>query len=242
MENLETYVINLERRKDRLENFLDRFPGCGNAKKINILKAVDGRNLESSGGALYKEFLNSLKARNLKPWINTGEIGCLLSHLSIWNKIIDENIPYALIYEDDALFAENYIHRLKKVVAEIPEDALVIYIGGRDEPNFKTKNSVPVSANVVKHRKDVDWRSNQKDLDRWLHAYVITKNGASVMKHMIFNEYSGKLGVDHAVILKLRDSPQHNTYSASELLCYSVIVGDSDIRNWNKAKYCKFTL
>ena len=33
-----------------------------------------------------------------------GEIGCALSHLKIYQKTVDEDIPYALILEDDTLF------------------------------------------------------------------------------------------------------------------------------------------
>lgn len=41
--------------------------------------------------------------RELKP----GEVGCSLSHNAIYNKIVSEEIPYALILEDDIIINEN---------------------------------------------------------------------------------------------------------------------------------------
>lgn len=33
--------------------------------------------------------------------LTRGEVGCLLSHISLWKKIIDNNLPYMAIFEDD---------------------------------------------------------------------------------------------------------------------------------------------
>lgn len=35
--------------------------------------------------------------------LNRGEIGCALSHIGIWRKLVDEDIPHALVLEDDAV-------------------------------------------------------------------------------------------------------------------------------------------
>ncbi|OOF86268.1 glycosyltransferase family 25 protein [Rodentibacter ratti] len=39
--------------------------------------------------------------------LSSGEKGCLLSHLALWKKCIDENLPYINIFEDDILLGEN---------------------------------------------------------------------------------------------------------------------------------------
>lgn len=33
--------------------------------------------------------------------LTKGEIGCFLSHVSLWKKIIDNNLSYMAIFEDD---------------------------------------------------------------------------------------------------------------------------------------------
>ena len=36
-----------------------------------------------------------------------GEVACFLSHVSIWKKMINENILYAAIFEDDVILGQN---------------------------------------------------------------------------------------------------------------------------------------
>ncbi|WP_340610758.1 glycosyltransferase family 25 protein [Xenorhabdus bharatensis] len=50
--------------------------------------------------------------------LTKGEIGCALSHLFIYEKIISENISHALILEDDAVLSNN-IHRITSDIEKI---------------------------------------------------------------------------------------------------------------------------
>src|SRR5690606_8585679 len=38
--------------------------------------------------------------------LTKGELACFMSHVSIWKEMIDENIPYAAIFEDDVFLGE----------------------------------------------------------------------------------------------------------------------------------------
>lgn len=241
---METFVINLERRPDRLNNFLQNFPGTSNEKQIKIFKGVDGQVLHTSPShnresiELYEKLKKKLEARKKSFRINKGEVGCLLSHALLWQKIKNENIMQAAIFEDDALFSELYAQKYPEILKEFEtiKDGLVLYTGGRKEPR-PSKNTTKVSNNIVRHNKMNS--SNKQDLDRWLHAYVITNKGAEVMLKMLEEEYDGTLGIDHAVVYKL-DSLR-NALSADPLLCFSIPQGDSDIRNWGP-RFCKFSL
>ena len=44
-----------------------------------------------------------------------GEIGCLLSHLAIWQQMIDEDIPAAAIFEDDVILGVNAQHVINEL-------------------------------------------------------------------------------------------------------------------------------
>lgn len=48
--------------------------------------------------------LNNL---HLNERLSTGEKACFLSHVAIWQKMIDEGLPYVLVFEDDVLLGEN---------------------------------------------------------------------------------------------------------------------------------------
>lgn len=39
--------------------------------------------------------------------LTSGEKSCFMSHVSLWQKCLDENLPYIAIFEDDILLGEN---------------------------------------------------------------------------------------------------------------------------------------
>ena len=57
--------------------------------------------------------------------LTKGEIGCLLSHLTLWKKIIDNNLSYMAIFEDDIYLGSKAASFLKDN-SWIPENVEVI--------------------------------------------------------------------------------------------------------------------
>jgi glycosyl transferase family 25 len=52
-----------------------------------------------------------------------GQVGCALSHIRIWERILQEQIPVACILEDDAKITnDNITETLNQVVRELPAD------------------------------------------------------------------------------------------------------------------------
>ncbi|MDO4426504.1 MAG: glycosyltransferase family 25 protein [Moraxella sp.] len=39
--------------------------------------------------------------------LSMGEKSCFLSHIAIWQKMIDDELPYVIVFEDDVLLGEN---------------------------------------------------------------------------------------------------------------------------------------
>lgn len=46
--------------------------------------------------------------------LTSGELACFMSHVSIWQKIVDEKIPYLAIFEDDIFLGEEAASLLNK--------------------------------------------------------------------------------------------------------------------------------
>ena len=91
-------VINLDRSPDRWMSTRSQLEKIGiSAERV---PAVDGKNLAPP---LYrkKSSLNLGCPRDLLP----GEIGCYLSHLNCWKKLLQSNEKFALIMEDDILIS-----------------------------------------------------------------------------------------------------------------------------------------
>jgi GR25 family glycosyltransferase involved in LPS biosynthesis len=101
--------------------------------------------------------------------ITPGEIGCALSHYSIWKYIVDNQISSMLILEED-------FHPIKKLKdinqSEIPESYDILYLGrnpqGEDADTFSDSVVVPgYSYNT--------------------HAYILTLSGAQKLLEYNFN-------------------------------------------------------
>lgn len=85
------FCINLENRIDRWESLQD----IPNIQRFNAIIASENTNLY--GLKLDPVDISSKLYFKLHP----GAIGCYLSHYSIWNTIVEQEIEYSLVLEDD---------------------------------------------------------------------------------------------------------------------------------------------
>lgn len=108
------YVINLDRRPDRMEKI-----------------AYDLKQL----GIEFERFsaYDAVK-ENIEPYM-----GCTKSHLDIWKQSFGKRV---LILEDDAEFMENFQQRFDEVIQELPEDYDVMYLGILVQKNISIVHDV----------------------------------------------------------------------------------------------------
>ena len=124
-------VINLDRRPDRYEDFCQSCPF--DSSIVERVSGVDGRALPI---ALYKDYN-----------INSGAIGCFLSHRKTWEIISNEgssDSDFSIVFEDDITFCDNFQVEIHKLVAQLQtlkksetsDDAILCYISGRFFENY----------------------------------------------------------------------------------------------------------
>ncbi len=103
IDDLPIFVINLARDTERRAYMEDVLSAIG--LKAEFIAAVDGR-------ALTQEDLEQLdEERALRVYgvnVLPSEIGCYLSHYRLYERIVREDIPYALILEDDLEFEPTF--------------------------------------------------------------------------------------------------------------------------------------
>ncbi|RYD81650.1 MAG: glycosyltransferase family 25 protein, partial [Sphingobacteriales bacterium] len=76
---------------------------------FEMFEAVDGNELcETELNEIYAK--GSYFKTRYGRVMNIGEIGCALSHIGLYKKILEEKIPYAIILEDDIEFDERLSH------------------------------------------------------------------------------------------------------------------------------------
>jgi GR25 family glycosyltransferase involved in LPS biosynthesis len=98
------FVINLDRRPDRLALFRNRFATVNSV--INRLPAIDGSTINVER---YWDMLNPwLKIFGTEKLIR-GIIGCKLSHEAAWSIISKLDDKLYFVFEDDAIFLSDVI-------------------------------------------------------------------------------------------------------------------------------------
>jgi len=125
---MKVYVINLESAHERLAFMTKQLGEAGVA--FERFPAVDGR-------ALSEEELRQLGAPLLQRLfmgrkLLSGEIGCALSHMRIWEKIIKEGDELACILEDDVTLLEGFTKQLAFVekTLDVRENAVCVLWAG----------------------------------------------------------------------------------------------------------------
>jgi GR25 family glycosyltransferase involved in LPS biosynthesis len=224
MNSVKQYVINLKRRPDRLNNFYNSYPFDKN--NVEVVYGFDGKNYDNedeSEKQLYNKLSNSLMS---------GEKGCFISHFRIFKDIVNKNMPFAVIFEDDGILCENFKDKINNIINEIPKDFQILYFGGRFTSDFKMAPGTftTVSNNIVSHAKiaweNRDWGNH----DRCTQGYIISYNLAKYFIECYnLNKYLD-CAIDHWM-LKICMNNNINILNSYPLLSYSEVNSkDSDIR------------
>ncbi len=114
--NIKTYVINLDRNPERLEHMQAVLGDLG--LEYERIAGVDGKALSESEMAKAFNAKRSYIAKRGYQ-LCAGEIGCALSHLSVYRKMVEGNIPLALVFEDDVKIESSFKNALAKTMGAV---------------------------------------------------------------------------------------------------------------------------
>ena len=113
--NAKIFVISLEgsrRRKHVIKEF----------KKYDLefefIDAVNGKylKLDSDPRINYEHVLKRPR------WLTPGAVGCALSHVKCYQKVVDEKLDFALIFEDDICINQDILTLVKNIKKITKED------------------------------------------------------------------------------------------------------------------------
>jgi len=107
------YCINLQRSSDRRESALQEFEREG--IDVEFFRATDGK-VEAPEGI----------------HVSTSEWGCAESHIRVWRDIVENRYDVALVFEDDVSLVPGFMHKLEKVMQELPDDWDFVNLGAVD--------------------------------------------------------------------------------------------------------------
>lgn len=159
-------IINLEKRKERLEKITPLLKNSGFAEDLEIFKAVEGKAIPREDlTKIVNDYDIKIMESGVKEYtsqLSFGALGCYLSHLDLWKKIRTCKEEYVLVLEDDAIPNFNK-SALEKYIRELPEDWDIFTLGGWCEvstkinPNIcKTNNFMCTHALLVKNTEKLE--------------------------------------------------------------------------------------
>ncbi|GAB4133018.1 MAG: hypothetical protein Kow0040_14690 [Thermogutta sp.] len=165
------YVINLERRADRLKQFFDGLPKDWPFRVPERWPAVDGKKCPPP------------------PWWKAGRgaWGCYKTHVGVLERCLNEGVQSVLILEDDAVFNEHFATQAKRFLEALPTRQGMIYFGGQHlfqerHPPQKINDHVFLAYNINR-----------------THAYGIFGHEAieTVYVHLHRHDWKEKHHIDH---------------------------------------------
>uniref|UniRef100_A0A6C0D7M6 Uncharacterized protein n=1 Tax=viral metagenome TaxID=1070528 RepID=A0A6C0D7M6_9ZZZZ len=190
------FVINLQRRKDRLERLYTNSPEFQN--KIIEFEAYEGRKIQ----------MTKALARLFKPhdfmW-KKAIMGCALSHLNLWFKLATDKpeINSYLILEDDVKFKTTWQKIWAEAAPHIPENFDVIYLGGILPPNRAGFEKCKEPVNKYFSRVKENSFFGQNPSNRYFHwcayAYVVSKQGAQKILDVLMARDGYYTSADHMI-------------------------------------------
>lgn len=118
MEQIPAVCITLERRLDRWKRFQTQ-PGAQSLSVKRFL-GVDGKtlNLETDDriGTMTKRNIKTKSRRSHEELNSIGGVGCALSHIAVWQWMVDKQQPICLVFEDDAVVPPHFIDSANKLI------------------------------------------------------------------------------------------------------------------------------
>lgn len=129
------WVINLKKNKDRIERFTYFYEKSDiSSLPLHRFDAINGREIDAKRyvtKVAYETLLLNEKNRyRTKHYqLTRGAIGCYLSHVSIFKKLLeDPDCDYYVIFEDDAAILPKVEHKLQVALRYAPDDWDIILL------------------------------------------------------------------------------------------------------------------
>jgi GR25 family glycosyltransferase involved in LPS biosynthesis len=177
------FVLNLDRCADRLATSLARIGDAGftNVQRYRGVDAFCKKELEE---AWKHHGSPSLNPNDVEFLQHVGSQGCSLGHYGIWEHIIQNDIPYAVVFEDDVEFHKQW-HTLAPLYWEkTPKDFDILYMGSQFDGSLSEEvGVVPVYCT---------------------HAYIITQNGARKLYDTCLRRNDGTWTIDSLLLWEMK--------------------------------------
>lgn len=166
------FVINMAKDTDRRASIQARADEVG--LNLTFIEAVNGRALSTEEtNTIYD---SAKRQRNFGRDMTGGELGCLLSHRNIYDKMIAENIERAIILEDDVIFENDVKEALEAImISPMPWDT-IRFLGSKKIYKRGCRKITPLGQTHYHFARLPTAPGGS-------HGYFITKRAAQIMRN-----------------------------------------------------------
>jgi glycosyl transferase family 25 len=188
--DFEVFLIHMEKNADRLENFNKYYYNSDlKFKKFEIFPAIVGKHINLIDHVSPNGYNQILMTEKTKKRIHhydltRGAVGCYLSHLSIYKKLIKSKLKYSIVFEDDSIMAADFYERLLYGLSVIPDDWDILLLG------------------VMCLKCDI--KKDYIKINRFwgTHGYIVKKEGAIKLIEYMDKPISKQIDADISLLIK----------------------------------------
>ena len=118
IQQIPAFCITLERRLDRWKRFQTQ-PGLQDIAVKRFL-GLDGKTLnlqeDERIATMTKRNIVTKSRRSHEELNSIGGVGCALSHIAVWQWMVDNQAPLCLVFEDDAVVPPGFAERANRLI------------------------------------------------------------------------------------------------------------------------------
>ena len=187
-----TFCITLREVPKRKEEAIKYFAEKG--LKVEMFDGIHGKSF-----GLKTTIPNYSVIPGREYFIPQGAVGCLLSHLMLWNVLQHQPEDEFLILEDDVLFSEDFFTKFDEWKSKLPEDWNICFVGWSPAGNEYSKfSTVNVTENIV------------VTAPVCTHAYMVKK---SALKTLIETNQLAWDALDHQILKRSLPKMKHYAFT-----------------------------
>ena len=146
--NHKIFIINLDERPDKFKNAENQLVTQGLI--CERISAIRGSNLTEE--QIQQAYDSTANKKHYMKTMSVGEIGCYMSHRATWQKIVDENLDYAIILEDDCKLEPDF-HLLPTLLAQLKDWDYIKLTGPRGRKKIQSTAKISNGYSIAHYNK-----------------------------------------------------------------------------------------
>jgi glycosyl transferase, family 25 len=123
------FVISLKRATDRRRHIQNEFK-----KHQLVFEWYDAIDAQTISDAELSALIDHDAVKKHPIWLTKGALCCALSHYSVYQLVIERNLPYALVLEDDVILKKGFIGALEQAVLQLKENEVILLYNHNSQP------------------------------------------------------------------------------------------------------------